>query len=103
MIFPELPRRYQLANTVQEALDNSNDQPSNTVQLETPLRGSTHIDIEQWFVDHGLATDPAAGSFAARTNEPINWFARDAWELYILITVYTIWLAYWLGIHRGWW
>lgn len=111
MIFPELPRRQYFWTQQQHdyIFEQSNTQQEDTTTVKTPLREVEEtartgtVDVEQWFIKHGLATDPAAGSYAARTNEPLDWFARDAWELYGLITVFAVWLSFWLGIHRGWW
>jgi hypothetical protein len=106
MIFPELPRRQyyytQQQNDQRQVLINQITM-NNTVDTKTPLRDSNSIDVEQWFREHGLATGPAAVSTHSSTNEPFDWFARDAWELYGLIIVFATWLSFWLGIHRGWW
>jgi hypothetical protein len=91
MIFPELPRRTwgTLAET-----------PLHSVEVhEEPVK----VNVDEWFRQHGLAVDPAAGMRTSAGDEPINWLARDAVEFYALITVYAVWLTYWLGIHREWW
>ena len=94
MIFPELPRRTEFysGSTVKTPLREVEVQ-------EEPVK----VDVEAWFIKQGLAVDPAAGSYSVRRNEQINWLAKDAGELYILITVYAVWLTYWLGVHREWW
>lgn len=94
MIFPELPRRTEFySGAIAET-------PLHSIEVqEEPVK----VDVEAWFIKRGLAGDPAASSYSVRRNEQINWFAQDAWELYILITVYAVWLTYWLGIHREWW
>ncbi len=95
MIFPELPKRYNL--TLKP--------PS----VQTPLRGievqeePAKITVEEWYIKHGLAGDPAAGKYTPRTKEPIDWFARDAGEFYLLCAAMTVWIVYWYGSHRGWW
>ncbi len=95
MIFPELPKRYNLTL----------EPPS----VQTPLRGievqeeTQKVNVEEWFIKHGLAGDPAAGKYTPRTKEPINWLARDAGEFYLLCVVMTVWIVYWYGSHRGWW
>ncbi len=107
MIFPELVRRQQYWQ--QQQADQVYHTANSVNSVKTPLRGVEEtartgtVDVEQWFRDHGLAADPAAGMYTRPSNEPIDWFARDAWELYGLITVFAVWLAFWLGIHRGWW
>jgi hypothetical protein len=121
MIFPELPRRQQYWQ--QQPADQVYHTANSVNSIKTPLRGVEHsvnsiktplrgveqtattgtVDVEQWFRDHGLAADPAAGMYTRSRNEPIDWLARDAWELYGLITVFAVWLTFWLGIHRGWW
>ncbi len=95
MIFPELPKRYNLT-----LKPYSVQTPLHSIEVqEEPVK----VNVEAWFIKHGLATDPAAGKYTPRTKEPINWLARDAGEFYLLCTVYAVWLAYWLGIHRSWW
>jgi len=107
MIFPELVRRQQYWQ--QQQADQVYHTANSVNSIKTPLRGVEQtartgtVDVEQWFRDHGLAADPAAGMYTRSRNEPIDWFARDAWELYGLITVFAVWLTFWLGIHRGWW
>lgn len=94
MIFPELPRRTEFySRTIVKT-------PLHKIE---PVVSQPKIDVDEWFRTHGLATDPAAVPYIPRSNEPINWWARDALELYALITVYAVWLAYWLGVHREWW
>ncbi len=76
--------------------------------VETPLRGveeatgSSSITIEGWWIKHGLATDPAAGLKISST-EPIDWWAKDAWEFYALCLAMIGWIAYWYGVHLGAW
>ncbi len=94
MIFPELPRHYY---------------GYNTVHTETPLRGLeetkelSRITVEEWYIKHGLATDPAAAPSRISSKEPIDWFARDAIEFYAVCVIMTAWITVWLGVHRGWW
>ncbi len=94
MIFPELPRRYHVStlNIVKTPLHE-------VEEIVVPQA----VNVDEWFRQHGLATDPAAGSYTPRSKEPINWFARDAWEFYALCTAMTVWIVYWYGIHRGLW
>lgn len=100
MIFPHVPKPWaaQWPTQPEPASVDSIEQ----AVVETPLRG---LDIEQWFAAHGLphnATDPAAGS-CRNTEEPIDWFAKDAWEFYLLCIGMLIWIVYWYGVHRGVW
>jgi hypothetical protein len=100
MIFPELPRRQQYE---QQQVHSTAD------SIKTPLRsvedtaGSSRITVEEWWIKHGLATDPAAALSRNYKEDPIDWLARDAIEFYALCTSMIVWIAYWLGIHRGWW
>lgn len=99
MIFPELPKRSTWLYT---ATDNT------AHSVETPLResteptGSSRITVEEWWIKHGLATDPAAAPLRSR-QEPIDWLARDALEFYALCTGMVCWIVYWYGTHRGLW
>jgi hypothetical protein len=95
MIFPELPKRYR---TVLEPYSVQTPLHSIEVQ-EEPVK----VDVEAWFIKQGLAGDPAASPSRIDRNQQINWLSWDAGEFYLLCTVYAVWLAYWLGIHRSWW
>lgn len=103
MIFPELPKRYNLT------LKPPSVQTIGPCTAKAPLhspeepRVEHKITVEEWYVKHGLATDPAAGKYTPRTKEQIDWLAKDAWEFYALCTAMTVWIVYWLGIHRSWW
>lgn len=102
MIFPDLPKRinFEQANTYEahEAL----------MTVETPLRGveqattSSGITVQEWWIKHGLATDPAAMS-SRNPEEPIDYWAADAWEFYALCTAMLCWIVYWWGLHHGAW
>jgi len=94
MIFPELPRRQQLLtlNTIKTPLRS----------VEEPEQ-DPKITVEEWWIQHGLATDPAVSPTRTNRNEPIDWFARDAIEFYILCISMAFWIVYWYGVHRGVW
>lgn len=100
MIFPELPKRSTWLYT---ATDNT------AHSVETPLRGleetvqPSKITVEEWWIKHGLATDPAAGLRHSTTKEPINWWAKDAIEFYALCIGMVCWIVFWYGTHRGLW
>lgn len=93
MIFPQLPKRY-VAN--------------DPIGPQAPLREiaatveKPEVDIEAWWIKHGLATDPAAGLYRS-SNEPIDYWSKDALEFYALCTAIVCWIAYWYGVHRGLW
>lgn len=103
MIFPELPRRtyFHTATTVKTPLHRST-QSSDLPGVEATTE-SKAIDVDDWFRQHGLATDPAASTLMPRHTGPIDWFARDAWEFYALCTAMITWIVYWYGVHRGAW
>ena len=93
MIFPELPKRmnFEQAHTVKTPLH----------VIEEPEQLG-RITVEEWWVKHGLATDPAALSSRSH-GEPIDWWGRDAGEFYALCTAMLCWIVYWRGIHIGAW
>ena len=106
MIFPELPKRFNQQFITQETIpteptveDTETVQANGPCIAKAPLRG---ITVEEWWQQHGLATD-TLGPAASSSREPIDWLARDAWEFYALCVMMTAWVAYWLGLHRGWW
>lgn len=96
MIFPELPKKHAW------------QQPIAASTVETPLRGveddtgQSRITVEEWWIKHGLATDPAAAP-SRNPEEPIDWLARDALEFYALCVTMVCWIAYWYGVHLGAW
>ena len=102
MIFPDLPKHYTWMQHAPELTQNR------TPTVETPLRsledvtGQSKITVEEWWIKHGLATDPAAGS-SRNTEESIDWWAKDALEFYALCTAMVCWCVYWYGVHRGVW
>lgn len=97
MIFPELPKKHAWQQSVV------------TSTVETPLResteptGSSRITVEEWWIKHGLATDPAASSTRSRENLTIDWFSKDAVEFYALCVAMIAWCVYWRGVHIGAW
>jgi hypothetical protein len=105
MIFPDLPKHYSWMQTAPELLQNRTGIHTLT---ETPLRGledvagQSKITVEEWWIKHGLATDPAAVSRHSE-GEPINWWAKDALEFYALCVTMVCWIVYWYGVHRGLW
>jgi hypothetical protein len=90
MIFPDRPKRIDFTRA-------STDETVDTV--ETPLRCLAEtvelngVSAANWRMG---AKDPAAVS-------KIDWFARDAWEFYLLCVCMITWCTYWLGVHRGTW
>lgn len=84
-----------------------NRDPELTTQ-KTPLRGveevagSSRISVEEWWIKHGLATDPAAAPMRSR-QEPVDFGSKDAWEFYLLCVFMVCWIVYWYGTHRGLW
>lgn len=109
MIFPHIPKHYLWLQTAPELLNKLN-----TTYTKTPLRDEhssnavtqtteSKVDIQQWWIDHGLATDPAAVSTHSATGEPVDWLAKDAIEFYALCLAMIGWIVYWYGVHRGVW
>lgn len=102
MIFPQLPKRYSWIQHSPELVTE------HSVDVKTPLHsiveptGSSRITVEEWWIKHGLATDPAALSKHSG-GEPIDWWARDAWEFYTLCAGIVCWIVYWYGVHHGAW
>jgi hypothetical protein len=94
MIFPQLPKRVNYTNTVNTASDKT---PLQTLLEPTEPVG---INVQEWWIKHGLATDPAALN---RSKEPIDWSSRESWEFYMIVCAFVCWIAYWLGVHRGAW
>ena len=89
MIFPDLPRTYQL-NQGLDAL--AIEQAQAPLHMEEPEHT---VDIELWFEQRGLPstrTDPAALS---GVQGPIDWLAKDAWEFYALCVGIVCWIMYW--------
>jgi hypothetical protein len=98
MIFPELPKRFnQQFITQQTTRTESTVEDTETVQA--PLRG---ITVEEWWQQHGLATD-TLGPAANSSTEPIDWLAKDAWEFYALCVFMAAWTVFWYGSYRGIW
>jgi len=95
MIFPELPKRYNLTLKPQSV-----QTPLHSIEEPVP---QSKVNVEAWFIKQGLTKDPAASPSRIDSNQQINWLSWDAGEFYLLCTVYAVWLAYWLGIHRSWW
>ena len=99
MIFPDLPKRIDWTRADHiEAVE--------AYRAKTPLQGieepvpQSRITVEEWYIKHGLATDPAALN---RSKEPIDWSSRESWEFYMIVCAFVCWVAYWLGVHRGAW
>jgi hypothetical protein len=93
MIFPDRPKRIDLTRaSTYETVDTVDT-------VETPLRCLAEtvelngVSAANWRIG---AKDPAA-------IDPIDWFARDAWEFYLLCVCMIAWCTYWLGVHRGTW
>lgn len=105
MIFPDLPKHYSWMQTAPELLQNRTGMHE---LAETPLRGleettgSSRITVEEWWIKHGLATDPAAAP-SRSAQEPVDFWSKDAWEFYLLCAAMICWIVYWYGIHRGVW
>ncbi len=36
-----------------------------------------------------------------RQPEPIDWWARDAWEFYAIVLFMICWMVFWYGVHTG--
>ena len=94
MIFPQLPKRVNYTNTVTTASDKT------PLQVIHTSSEPVAITVQEWWVKHGLATDPAALNYS---KEPIDWFSRESWEFYMIVCAFVCWTAYWLGVHRGAW
>lgn len=77
--------------------------------VKTPLResaeptGPSRITVEEWWIKHGLAQDPAASSARSWENSKIDWWAKDAVEFYALCAGMICWIVYWYGVHTGAW
>lgn len=106
MIFPHLPKHYTWMQTAPELLQN---RTGIHTLVETPLHESTEptgpsrITVEEWWIKHGLATDPAASSAQSKDSAAIDWTGKDAWEFYALCIAMICWIAFWYGTHRGMW
>jgi len=99
MIFPELPKRYQWIQHSPELANTHTQTPLHMIEEPT---GPSRITVEEWWIQHGLAQDPAA--LPKRSpGEKIDWLAKDAWEFYFLIISMIAWIAYWYGVHMGVW
>ena len=100
MIFPDLPKKYNWITSIEPSVAHTT--------IETPLRVSTEptglsrITVEEWWIKHGLATDPAAAPSRSR-QEPVDFGSKDAWEFYLLCLLMVCWITYWYGTHRGLW
>lgn len=103
MIFPHLPKHYEWMMRAPELHTTTEH------IVETPLRepaeptGPSRITVEEWWIKHGLATDPAASSAQSKDSAAIDWTGKDAWEFYALCIAMICWIAFWYGTHRGLW
>ena len=97
MIFPQLPKRVNYTNTVTTAHDKT---PLHIIQTTLESSEPVAITVQEWWIRHGLATDPAALNYS---KEPIDWSSRESWEFYMIVCAFVCWTAYWLGVHRGAW
>lgn len=102
MIFPDVPKRYSW-NTMRQ-MECSDP----IITGKTPLHGQeeptgpSRITVEEWWIRHGLAADPAALT-RHRAAEPVDWWGNDAWEFYALCLGIVCWIVYWYGVHHGAW
>jgi hypothetical protein len=87
MIFPDRPKRIDFTRA---STDDTVQTPLRCLAETVELNG---VSAENWL---GLAKDPAA-------IDPIDWFARDAWEFYLLCVCMIAWCVYWVGVDRGAW
>ena len=108
MIFPDLPKHYTWMQHAPELAQNRTPAVEHTetnagpCTAKTPLRGPGKITVEEWWIKHGLAEDPAAGPRRMRT-ESIDYCSRDALEFYALCIGMVCWIVYWYGVHLGAW
>jgi hypothetical protein len=96
MIFPDLPKRknFIIEPKIQQT----------TIDLKpTSDEPKPAVDVEQWMIEHGWINQVTSAANTRPKNEPIDWFARDAWEFYLLCTGMLGWIVYWYGVHRGVW
>lgn len=103
MIFPDLPKHYTWQQYSKELVLDT------VTTVKTPLHGveetagPSRISVEEWWIAHGLATDPAAIPTHRSRNEPIDYWAKDALEFYALCLGIVCWIVYWYGVHHGAW
>lgn len=111
MIFPHLPKHYEWIMRAPELqvtthdytdIDESQHCAKTPLHNYTELREPGRITVEEWWIKHGLATDPAAAP-RRNTEEPIDWLAKDALEFYALCLGILCWIVYWYGLHHGAW
>ena len=102
MIFPELPRRYSWIETNTELIAEHSVDVKTPLHSEEETRGQSRITVEEWWIKHGLATDPAA-LVQHSQGEPVDWWARDAIEFYAVCVTMVCWTVYWYGVHHGAW
>ena len=79
MIFPQ-PRRIIQPKITQEI-----------AEAEIP---APQVNVEQWWQDHGLSPE----ALKPHNSEPIDWWARDAWEFYLLCVGIVIWVCFWRSL-----
>jgi hypothetical protein len=102
MIFPHLPKHYEWIMRAPELQVTTIDYAETPLHDPTEPTGSSRITVEEWWIKHGLARDPAAAPLRSR-QEPIDWLARDALEFYALCLGILCWIVYWYGVHHGAW
>lgn len=102
MIFPQLPKRYSWIEPEPDPVTEPSTDVKTPLQCLAEPTGSSRITVEEWWIKHGLATDPAALA-NSRTQEPIDWWGRDAIEFYALCIGMACWCVYWWGVNHGAW
>jgi len=107
MIFPELPRHhhYWMQQQKDQEYYNVNRnvqhvQEQDTINTKAPLLAP---DIERWLSEHNYYPHATGPAVQPRSNEPIDWLAKDAWEFYALCVLMIAWITYWYGSYRGLW
>lgn len=103
MIFPDLPRAYTYTWTQTKFSVNDTTDEKTPLRESIEPRGTGKITVEEWWIKHGLAQDPAAIPTQRSRNEPIDWTSRDSIEFYVLCIGMICWIAYWYGVHQGAW
>ena len=106
MIFPDMPKRYTASASISTSTSISTKEP----RAETPLQGSDDRTrmIRQQLERIAQRADGiqtplhrAQNTGLAHTDPAARW--REWLEFTALITVFAVWVTYWLGVHRGAW
>lgn len=104
MIFPDMPKKQNF--WTQQQIDQVNQaaeimlakmRPAPTADPEPVV---SQMSVDEWWAKHGLNTE---SPIPQQRTGPIDWFARDAWEFYLLCTGMLAWIVYWYGVHRAIW